>query len=126
MAAHPEATFQKSLVRGLRQVVLPGTIVHFSANEVREGGVEGAKKQAINLAMGIHPGFTDLVVLSNGIVLFLEAKSLVGQLRKEQVTFRDEVLAQGHHWALVRTIDDALAAMKTAGIKTRVVSVGAR
>ena len=37
-----------------------------------------------------------------------------------QIAFRDFVRGQGHGWALVRTLDDALAALKALGIPTRI------
>ncbi len=81
----------------------------------------GAKRQAILVGMGVHPGFADLMVLCDGRVLFLELKSLKGKLSPEQEVFRDAMLAQGHGWALVRTLDDALGALADHGFTTRVV-----
>jgi hypothetical protein len=72
--------------------------------------------------MGVHPGFADLLVLCDGCVLFLELKSAKGGLRPEQEAFRDAVLAQGHGWALVRSLDDALGALADHGFTTRVAS----
>jgi hypothetical protein len=61
--------------------------------------------------MGVHPGFADLLVISEGRVLFLEVKSAKGRLRPEQDALRETVLAQGFGWALARSVDDALAAL---------------
>jgi hypothetical protein len=54
-------------------------------------------------------------------MLFLELKSLKGKLSPAQEAFRDAVLAQGHGWALVRSLDDALGALADHGFTTRVV-----
>ncbi|WP_296644951.1 VRR-NUC domain-containing protein [Roseinatronobacter sp.] len=117
----PEADLQRSVVQALR-VALPRTaIIHHSANEVTEAGPRGAKRQAILVGMGVHPGFADLMVLCDGRVLFLELKSLKGKLSPNQEAFRDAVLAQGHAWALVRSLDDALGALADHGFTTRVV-----
>jgi hypothetical protein len=95
-------------------------IVHHCANEVTEAGPRGAKRQAILVGMGVHPGFADLLVISEGRVLFLEVKSAKGRLRPEQDAFRETVLAQGFGWALARSVDDALGALADHGFTSRV------
>ena len=117
----PEADLQRAVVSALR-VALPRTaIIHHCANEVAEPGPRGAKRQAILVGMGVHAGFADLIVLCEGRVLFLELKSRKGKLSPTQEAFRDAVLAQGHGWALVRNLDDALGALADHGFTTRVV-----
>jgi hypothetical protein len=74
------------------------------------------------LSLIIHPGFADLMVLCDGRVLFLELKSLKGRLSPSQEAFRDAVLAQGHGWTLVRSLDDALGALADHGFTTRVAA----
>lgn len=116
----PEADFQRSLVRDLRAILLPPFVIHHPANEVRRGGREGRIAQGINEGMGVHPGFADLIILSAKQVVFFELKSATGTLSDDQIAFRDFVRGQGHGWALVRTLDDALAALKAFGIVTRI------
>jgi hypothetical protein len=70
--------------------------------------------------MGVHPGVADLMVMSEGRVLFLELKAPKGRLRPNQAAFRDAVLAQGFGWALVRSLEDALGALADQGFTTRV------
>ena len=118
----PEADMQRAVVSALR-IALPRTaIIHHCANEVTEPGPRGAKRQAILVGMGVHAGFADLMVLCEGRVLFLELKSRKGKLSPAQEAFRDAVLAQGHGWALVRSLDAALAALADHGFTTRVVA----
>ena len=117
----PEADLQRSVVQALRFALPRSAIIHHSANEVTEPGPRGAKRQAILVGMGVHPGFADLMVLCDGRVLFLELKSLKGRLSPSQEAFRDAVLAQGHGWALVRSLDDALGELADHGFTTRVV-----
>lgn len=116
----PEADLQRAVVEVLRFTLPKGTIVHHCANEVTEPGPRGARRQAILVGMGVHPGFADLIVMSAGRVLFLELKSIRGRLRPSQEAFRDAVLAQGFGWALVRSIDDALGALADHGFTTRI------
>ena len=118
----PEADLQRAVVQALRFALPSSAIVHHCANEVTEPGPRGVKRQAILVGMGVHPGFADLMVLCNGRVLFLELKSLKGRLSPAQEAFRDAVLAQGHGWALVRSLDDALGALADHGFTTRVAA----
>ena len=116
----PEADAQRAIVSALRIALPRNAIVHHCANEVTEAGPRGAKRQAILVGMGVHPGFADLLVISEGRVLFLEVKSAKGRLRPEQDAFRETVLAQGFGWALVRSVDDALGALADHGLTTRI------
>lgn len=116
----PEADLQRAVVTALRFALPKGAIIHHCANEVTEAGPRGAKRQAILVGMGLHPGFADLTVLCAGRVLFLELKSLKGRLSPAQEAFRDTVIAQGFGWALVRSLEDALGALADHGFTTRV------
>ena len=116
----PEADAQRAIVQALRFALPRDAIVHHCANEVTEAGPRGARRQAILVGMGVHPGFADLIVISGGRVLFLEVKSQTGRLRKSQEVFRDTVVTQGFGWALVRTVDDALGALADNGFTSRV------
>jgi hypothetical protein len=117
-----EADLQRSVVTALRFALPKRAIIHHCPNEITEPGPRGAKRQAILVGMGVHPGFADLLVLCAGRVLFLELKSIKGRLSPAQEAFRDTVTAQGLGWALVRTLDDALGALADHGFTTRVVS----
>ena len=122
----PEADLQRTVVTALRFALPKGAIIHHCANEVTEAGPRGAKRQAILVGMGIHPGFADLIILCAGRVLFLELKSLRGRLSPAQEVFRDAVQAQGFGWALVRSLDDALGALADHGLTTRIASPSGR
>ena len=118
----PEADLQRAVVTALRFALPKGAIIHHCANEVTEAGPRGAKRQAMLVGMGVHPGFADLLVLFAGRVLFLELKSLKGRLSPAQEDFRDAVVAQGFGWAVVRSLDDALGVLADHGFTTRVSS----
>jgi VRR-NUC domain len=117
----PEADAQRAIVQALRFVLPRGAIVHHSVNEITAGDRRGRSRQAILVGMGVHPGFADLIVLSQGRVLILEVKSKTGRLRPAQKDFRDAVQAQGFAWALVRSVDDALAALADHEFITRLL-----
>ena len=116
----PEADAQRAIVQALRFALPRDAIVHHCANEVTEPGSRGQIRQSILVGMGVHAGFADLIVISSGRVLFLEVKSQTGRLRKSQEGFRDTVCAQGFGWALVRSVDDALAALADHGFTSHV------
>jgi len=122
----PEADLQRAVVKALRFALPRTAIIHHCVNEVTDPGPRGAKRQAILVGMGVHRGFADLMVLCDGRVLFLELKSLKGKLRPDQEAFRDAMLAQGHGWALVRSLDDALGALADHGFTARVVQPNAQ
>ena len=122
----PEADLQRAVVTALRFALPKGAIIHHCANEVTEAGPRGAKRQAILTGMGIHPGFSDLMILCESRVLFLELKSVKGRLSPAQEAFRDAVKAQGFGWALVRSLDDALGALADHSHTTRVATPGRR
>ena len=116
----PEADAQRAIVQALRVALPRDAIIHHCANEVTEPGSRGQIRQSILVGMGVHTGFADLIVISGGRVLFLEVKSQTGRLHKSQEVFRDTVCAQGFGWALVRSVDDALAALADNGFTSRV------
>ena len=122
----PEADAQRAIVQALRFALPRDAIVHHCANEVTEAGPRGAKRQAILVGMGVHADFADLIVISGSCVLFLEVKSHTGRLRKSQELFRDTVVTQVFGWALVRSVDDALAALADHGFTSRVQLPGRR
>ena len=117
---NPEADFQRALVRDLRLILQAPFVLSATPNEQRQGGERGRLAQALALSMGVHPGFADLTLMQGGRHLYLECKSQTGRLSKDQEAFRDFVLGQGHGWAEVRTLDEALSALSRFGFKTRI------
>ena len=57
-------------------------------------------------------------------VIWLELKSATGRLSKAQELCRDDLVAAGCKWALVRSLDDVERALKRFGVPLR-ASVGA-
>ena len=68
---------------------------------------------------GCLPGTADTYVLWNNVTVWLERKAGAGGLGTGQDAFRDAVLANGGHWALVRSTEDVEAALRAAGIPLR-------
>lgn len=114
---HVEAPIQMRIVEFLRMVLPKGSIVHGTLNEEPD-----AKRRQLNAAMGALPGFSDIYVLSGGVSLFLEVKTAKGSQSSAQKAFQADVESQGHVYAIVRSVDDALAVLRRVAIKTRIVS----
>ncbi len=71
-------------------------------------------------ARGCLPGTADTYILSGGVTLWLERKRAAGGTFGEgQEAFRDAVMANGGHWAEVRSTEDVEAACLAAGIPLR-------
>ncbi len=102
---HPEADIQRAIVHALRVVLPFGAIVHASNNEIRGSSDWAKRQQALMRSMGQHAGFSDLVVLSEGRLLFLEVKAPGGAMSGAQREFRAKVETQGHNFAIVRSVD---------------------
>lgn len=89
-----------------RSQISASRIVHHCADEVTEPDSRGQVRRSVHVGMGVHRGFADLIVLSGGQVLFLEAKSRIWRLRKSQEVFRDTVCPQGFGWAPVALAEE--------------------
>lgn len=118
---HTEADIQRAIVQALRAALPFGAIVHASNNEIRGSSDWAKRQQALMKSMGQYPGFSDLVVLSEGRVLFLEVKTETGRASQSQLQFAANVDRQGHGFAIVRNIDEALGALREFNFKTRLV-----
>ena len=116
---YPEHDVQRAIVSLLRAVIPAPAVVHHANNSVGMGGRRAVVQGGILKALGVHAGFADLIVLAQGRAVFLEVKSGTGSLSPAQRIFRDAVQEMGFAWALVRSVEDALAAVEAAGITTR-------
>jgi len=126
--ARPEAEIQRAVVAALRWILPPppAAIIHHSAHEFGRGGAEGRQRQAMLQGMGVHAGWPDLVVLAEGRVVFLEVKASGGRLTPAQAAFGEAVTAQGHAWSVVRSVEDAVQALRAAGVAIRVSGFAVR
>lgn len=123
--SNPEADIQRSIVRLLWQIIAPGSVLHHSANEVRAGGEKGKRDQGLAMGMGVFAGFSDLVLLApDGRVLFLEVKTAKGPQSDAQAEFQRLVEAMGHAYEIVRSADDAIAALREHSFPTRIRAFG--
>ena len=66
--------------------------------------------------MGLTPGVSDLVIVHDGKSYFMEVKRHGGQLTQSQIRFRNDVYRCGSEYAVVRSVDEAINALKVWGI----------
>ena len=53
-----------------------------------------------------YRGISDLIVIKNGIVLFIEIKSTIGKQTVEQMVFGCDIQSQKGHYVVARTYQD--------------------
>lgn len=117
---HPEADLQRLIVHALRLVLPFGSKLHASNNEIRGRSDWARRQQALNASMGQLAGFPDLMIMAQSRVLFLEVKAPEGRQSVSQREFQAFAESQGHGYAIVRSVDDAIAALREYNIKTRI------
>lgn len=90
------------------------------ARGIDQSGKRSRAANGARLRRGCLPGTSDTYVLWNGITVWLERKKQSGgKLGEGQPEFRDGVLRNGGHWALVERTEDVEAACRAAGIPLR-------
>jgi hypothetical protein len=72
-------------------------------------------------SMGLVPGFVDLIIIYRGCVFGMELKSPKGKLSPIQKETHALLARCGMDVRIIRTLDEALAALAAWGIPTRVV-----
>ena len=115
---NPEADIQRQIVKDLHLVLRPPFILHHSSNEA--GGASRAA-QGILIGMGLHAGFSDLLLLGpDRRVLFLEVKTRTGKQHDAQVSFEADVVDFGWPYEIVRSSAEAIDAARRHGFLTRI------
>lgn len=115
-----EAPVQRAVVQWLR-AVLPDAVVHHARGEINKRGRAIQIELAQARALGAVPGFPDIVVLPPAETgpLFFEVKAAGGYPSPAQREMHGRLRALGYRVAVVRSVDDAQAALAGWGIATR-------
>jgi hypothetical protein len=115
----PEAAIVNSIRQWL-QLAVPGAVCWASQNEVpfrTSDPRAGFAMMAARRAAGMVKGAPDLTVACpNGVTIYLEVKAPRGVIQPAQVEFHERLRRIGHRVAVVRSIDDARAVFKAAGV----------
>lgn len=115
---NPEADIQRQIVKDLTPLLRPPFILHHSANE---SGKASRTAQAILKGMGVHAGFSDLLLLGpERRVLFLEVKTRTGHQTPSQAEFEADVVSFGWAYEIVRSSADAIEAVVAHGFPNRI------
>ena len=115
--SNPEADAQRIIVRDLHRLIIPPYVLHHSPNEA---GKASKVAQSILKGMGLHAGFSDLLVFGpDRRAAFLEVKAGKNQATPEQIAFGRDVWEFGWVWGVVRNTEDAVALLQRADIPLR-------
>jgi len=97
-------------------VVLPADAV---AYHVPNGGLRDKATAAKLVRMGIRAGVPGLAIVHRGRALFLEAKAQHGELSRDQRAMIAALGDAGAEVAVVRSVEDAAAALGVWGVPLR-------
>jgi hypothetical protein len=109
-----EWSLQRAIAVYLSKALPPE--IYWTAIDIGSAG--GAHQGALRKARGVRAGLPDLLVAFAGRALWLEIKN-GSSLSEPQKLTRDALRANGHAWALVRSLEDVEAACVSAGIPLR-------
>lgn len=113
-----EDDIHKSIVAYLR-TVLPDAVISHARNEGNRSGVSGIRDGVRGKAMGVCPGYPDLVVYWLGHVFHFEVKTAKGRMSDAQKAMEERIWREGHPYAVVRSVDDVRERLGVWGIATR-------
>lgn len=105
---NPEAVIQRAIIDRLRW---HGCMVVSVPNEARRSIANGRRMKA----QGLRPGFPDLLVYRAGRHALLEVKAPQGRLSPAQAETHSELHRQGIAVFVVRSQDEAVAALRGEG-----------
>lgn len=72
---------------------------------VPNGGTRHRREAMVLKATGLLPGVSDLVIIHNGRVVFVEVKTPDGRISKEQVDFKERVEVLGFMYWITYSIE---------------------
>ena len=110
---------ERELQRSIRKTIADCGFysVHVPNGAHLAGDPERAARQMNALKRdGLMPGFPDLIVYGRAARIgHMEVKTAKGKLQDTQIAVQAWLEAMGHHFALVRSVDDTLAALRLWG-----------
>lgn len=113
-----ESMIQVAIMAYLRSVLPKSCQVFSTQNGLRTTPRQAAKAKA----EGMMSGVPDIVICRpTGLVAFMEIKSKTGSLSPSQREFRDWCGSYSVPFAVVRSVDDARAALRSWNVSTREV-----
>jgi hypothetical protein len=109
-----ESAIQKSIVDFIRAVT-PDCVCFAVPNAARrrKGG------RASNGVPGLLRGVSDLIIVTQGQVIFAEVKNETGRASDAQRAFGEKMQGLGHAWCVWRSIDDVRRTFRVLDVPTR-------
>lgn len=107
----PESELQIQLVARVKRCKVDGLLYLHVPNGLWTTARGGGRLRA----MGLKPGFPDMLFALPGRVLVLELKAIDGELREAQVLARKEVIGVCWGWAMRRDLESATALLVECG-----------
>ena len=98
-----ESDIQKAIVEYL---ILMDIYFFAINNEMAGWGKNAMIRTKYFVSMGLRAGASDLVLVLQGKVIFLEVKTETGRLSANQRAFRNMVESLGHRYEVVRSVSD--------------------
>lgn len=118
---NPERDIQKAIVAFVERCA-PDVFIAASVNEAPADSSDPDKRArfyASRRKAGVRPGWPDLTCLWTGGALLLEVKAPGGRLSDAQRELHPRLAAMGWPVAVVRSVEDAEAALRAAGAPVR-------
>lgn len=100
-----EGAIQKAIMDALKDAGIMAIRVQSGLAKVRGGWMHLATPGTADILAFVKPG---------GRVVALEVKTAKGEARETQIAWAERLRAAGGHYALVRSVDDAFAAIEEA------------
>ena len=97
-----EAKIQQQIIQYYRKYNYGKGII-FSVPNERTGGYVAMKPL---LLTGLMSGVSDVIVVEQSRVLFVEVKTTIGRQSEKQKKFESQVTALGYKYHLVRSLED--------------------
>ena len=115
-----EGPIQRQIVAYLR-AVLPGAIIHHSANESHLSGKRAMLATVRKKSDGMLPGFPDLIVMPDAVIgpFFLEVKAGKNDTTDAQKEVHTSLEALGYRVSVVRSVQDVRECLRSWSIPTR-------
>lgn len=115
---HLESNIQQNVVRWFR-LQYPRYIIAAIPN----GGFRNAREAAIMQREGVLAGFSDLIIIAQNNVLFLEMKTPKGQQTAKQKDFQNKICNLGFKYVVCRSFEQSVLIierwLKTIALKEK-------
>lgn len=121
-AQKSEDDIQKDIVKELRAIFPADHILSHARNEGNRGGMKGIIDGKRGEAMGVKPGFPDLLIFADGQGYCIEVKRPGEKLSKVQELVKAELARQSIPFAVCHSASEARATVEQWGIRLRVRS----